>query len=81
MAVSWSPDDRFVYFLKRDDSKAPYEMFRVPAAGGQVESMGLKRADLRDIDIAPDGTRVAFSIGSFDKPQLWAIENFLPPAK
>jgi Tol biopolymer transport system component len=79
--LAWSPDDRFLYFLKREDAKAPYEMFRVPAAGGQMQSTGLKAADLRDIDIAPDGTRVAFSIGNMNKAELWALENFLPTAK
>ena len=78
---AWSPDDRFVYFLKRNDAKAPDEMFRVAAAGGQIESTGLKTMDLRDIDIAPDGRRVAFSIGAIDKPELWTLENFLPIAK
>jgi Tol biopolymer transport system component len=76
--VAWSPDDRFVYFAKRPDDKSPYEVLRVPAAGGGAESMGLKLDDIRDLDIAPDGTRIAFSIGAVNRPEIWAIKGFLP---
>ena len=76
--TAWSPDDRFVYFARRPDEKSAYELFRVPAAGGTAESMGLKVEDLRDLDIAPDGTRIAFSIGAVNRPEIWAIRKFLP---
>jgi hypothetical protein len=54
---------------------------RVPAAGGTVENTGLKVAELRNLDIAPDGTRIAFSIGAVNQPEIWAMDNFLPRAK
>lgn len=76
--LAWSPDSRQVYFLKRTDSKSSHELFRIAATGGQAESVGLKAADIRDLNIAPDGTRIAFSIGNIRKPEIWAIENFLP---
>jgi Tol biopolymer transport system component len=76
--VAWSPDDRFVYFAKRADNKSPYELFRIPAAGGTAESAGLKAEELRDLDIAPDGTHIAFSIGVVNRPEVWVMENFLP---
>ncbi len=76
--AAWSPDDRFVYFARRPNDKSPYELLRVPAAGGTPESVGLKVEDLRDLDIAPDGTRIAFSIGAVSRPEIWAIQKFLP---
>jgi Tol biopolymer transport system component len=76
--AAWSPDDRFVYFASRPDSKSPYELMRIPAAGGTAESVGLKVDDLRELDIAPDGTRIAFSIGAVNRPEIWAIKGFLP---
>jgi dipeptidyl aminopeptidase/acylaminoacyl peptidase len=75
---SWSPDDRYVYFVQRPDSHSPHELFRVPASGGAEESMGLKAMDIRDLDIAPDGRRIAFSIGAAQQTEIWAMENFLP---
>jgi hypothetical protein len=76
--VAWSSDDRFLYFAQRADAKSPYELMRVPAAGGAAESMGLKLDDIRDLDISPDGTRIAFSIGAVNRPEIWAIRGFLP---
>ena len=76
--LAWSADSRQVYFLKRIDFKSPYELFRIAATGGEAESAGLKAADIRDLNIAPDGTRIAFSIGNVQSPEIWAIENFLP---
>ena len=79
IGLTWSADDRFVYFAQRADSKSPYELFRVPAAGGTPETVGLKAQDLRDLNIAPDGKHIAFSLGSgLDVPEVWAIRNFLP---
>ena len=76
--LAWSPDSRQIYYLKRAESKSPHELFRIAATGGQEESVGLKAADIRDLNIAPDGSRIAFSIGNVWKPEIWAIENFLP---
>ena len=76
--AAWSPDDRFVYLLRKSDRTADYELFRMPATGGAEVSTGLKLPDLRDIDISPDGTRIAFSIGAVTYPEIWAMENFLP---
>jgi Tol biopolymer transport system component len=77
---AWSPDDRFVYFARRPNSQTPFELFRVPAAGGTAESAGLKVADMRAIDIAPDGTRIAFVVGAIT-PEIWKVEGFLPGKK
>jgi Tol biopolymer transport system component len=79
--LSWSPDSRYVYYLKQSAAGSPFELFRVPAAGGQEESAGLKASDIRDINIAPDGKRIVFSIGGVDTLELWALENFLSPSK
>jgi len=79
--LAWSPDDRFVYFARRPDGHAPFELFRVPVTGGSVESAGLKSEDVRDLDIAPDGTRIAFSIGAVNQPEIWSVQNFLPRGK
>jgi Tol biopolymer transport system component len=79
IGFTWSPDDRFVYFLRRANATAPHELFRVPAAGGAEERVGLAGADVRDLDIAPDGRRIAFSLGAVGRQEIWAIENF-PPA-
>lgn len=67
--------------MRRPDNRSPFELFRVPVAGGSAESAGLKSEDLRDLDIAPDGTRIAFSIGAVNQPEIWSVQNFLPRSK
>ena len=79
--LAWSPDSRYVYYLKRPGATAPYELFRIAAAGGPEEVMGLKADDIRDLDLSPDGTRIAFSICDWNHLEVWAIENFLPSGK
>jgi Tol biopolymer transport system component len=76
--AAWAPDDQFIYFARRSDSKSPYELLRISVQGGVEETTGLKVPDLRDLDISPDGTRIAFSIGAVAQPEIWALENFLP---
>ncbi len=78
--ITWSADDRFLYFTRRPDAHSPFELFRVPAGGGAPESMGLKLGGLRQIDIAPDGRRIAFSVGS-GGTQVWAVQGFLREKK
>jgi hypothetical protein len=53
----------------------------VPAAGGPEESMGLQSMELRDLHISPDGTKIAFNNGAFQRPEIWALDNFLPAGK
>jgi Tol biopolymer transport system component len=78
---SWSHDSRYVYFFRRASANAPYEMFRVPASGGAEENMGLQNMELRDLHFSPDGTKISFSNGAFQRPEIWAMDNFLPANK
>ena len=77
---AWSPDDRFVYYLKRRDGESPFELYRVTATGGPEQNLGLRFPALRDIDISPDGTKIAFSVGDPIHGEVWAIENVLSAA-
>jgi Tol biopolymer transport system component len=75
--LGWSPDDRFIFFLRRPDDSSPSELFRVPVSGGSEESTGLKGLGLGAAEIAPDGKRIV--IGAINQQtEIWAMENFLP---
>ena len=54
------------------------EIFRVRAAGGPVESTGLRGPILVDLDISPDGSRILVRWGTVNTREIWALENFLP---
>ena len=76
--VTWSPDGRHIYYVKRQTGSADGEVFRVAATGGPEEGTGLRGVDIRNLDIAPDGSRIAFAIGAVNRPEIWAIENIAP---
>ena len=85
----WTPDGRYISFLKgvKGEAQIPYEarkwqLWRVAAEGGEPQKLGLTVVGrlLAGPRLHPDGRRLAIS--SF-KPNLevWVMENFLPPTK
>ena len=75
---SWSHDSRYVYFFERADNRAPHRLYRVLATGGAAEYMELEGMELRGMAMAPDGRQILFNIGPYQRPEIWALENFLP---
>jgi hypothetical protein len=78
---AWSHDSRHVYFFKRADSRAPHRLYRVPVGGGPEEAMGLEGMELRGLELAPTGRKVFFFMGAINRPEIWAMENFLPSGR
>jgi Tol biopolymer transport system component len=83
----WTPDGQKILFtLRRQDPAKPvnsdqtFELWQVSAAGGQPQKVGLAMERLRDLNLHPDGKRLAFAAGQ-SKPEVWVMENFLPEAK
>jgi Tol biopolymer transport system component len=79
---SWTPDGRYVAFLKGVKGKTPnqWELWRVAAEGGEPQRIGLIPAHFHDARLHPDGRRVAISDVKVDF-EVWVMENFLPPLK
>jgi len=82
ISVAWSPDGRYIYFSKKTGSeeKRPWELWRIPAAGGDAENLGVKMYLFTDISIHPDGRRITFTsfVGKEKPGGVWVMENFLP---
>ena len=74
-AFAWSPDGKYVYFTRHTNSDT--ELMRIPAAGGAMESVGLRMSMIRDLTIHPDGKHIAFAGGESNNLELWALEGFL----
>jgi Tol biopolymer transport system component len=79
--LDWSPDGRYIYFPKRVSEG--WELWRVPAAGGEAENLGLKMNRFNNLSIHPDGQRITFAsfLGDEMLPKIWVMENFLPTVK
>ena len=87
LGLSWTPDSRhLLYATSRAGAEPKMELWRIPAAGGQPESLGLVTEGLAPygLSVHPDGERVAFTAGetrsASDGRQvswsadLWALE-------
>jgi len=74
----WTPDSRYVLFArgKLNDSKT-MTLWRVPAAGGEPEDLGLEMEQIMAPGISSDGRHIAFFSGGSGH-ERWVMENFLP---
>jgi Tol biopolymer transport system component len=74
--VRWSPDSRFIYFLRGNTS-----LWRIAAAGGEPALVGeLGKIPVRSIDVTHDGRQVIFGTGAGFTVEVWALENVLSVA-
>jgi Tol biopolymer transport system component len=78
LTLAWTPDGRYLLFAKRQDKQ--YELWRIPAAGGEPQKLGSLMEGFRDLCVHPDGRRIMFSVdrGPGSQDEIWVMENFLP---
>ena len=78
--VAWTPDGRHLLLAKRSDdpeTQFPHELWRIAAAGGEPESLGLTaEGGIFQVLVHPDGRRIVFTSGQPVR-ELLAAENFL----
>jgi Tol biopolymer transport system component len=79
--IQWTPDGRYILFVKQANEKAPCELWRIPAEGGQAQNLGVAMEELDELRVHPDGRRLAFMAGKKDAGEVWVMENFLPAAQ
>ncbi len=84
-ALAWTPDGSQVLFTKSSTSPQDqkYEVWRVPAEGGEPRktNLAIAGAGLRDMRVHPDGRRISYTAGEPMKSEVWVMENFLPTLK
>ena len=75
-SVVWSPNGDHIYFGATSGPLAvsvpTVEVRRIPAQGGAVEAVNLKRVGLSVFQISPDGRRVAFGVSDFAS-EVWVM--------
>ena len=81
----WSPDGRYVYFMKgvKGEAQIPYEtrkwhLWQVAAGGGEPRQLGLTLGrQMGGLRLHPDGRRLATTDFTVNL-EVWVMENFLP---
>jgi hypothetical protein len=73
-ALTWTPDQRFLLLVRGDDRS----LWKVPAAGGQAEKVGVPMENLKNLAVHPDGRQFVFDAATEEPThEIWALENFL----
>lgn len=74
----WSPDGKSLYFLSTRSGSS--QVWRLPAAGGDPVQVTKLPLDVSNLLVAPDGSRLAFSLEVFpDCPTLACTKERLDP--
>ena len=81
-SVAWSPDGKDIFFSKiiKGGKTGKCELWRIPSEGGKPEKFELALDGLINLDIHPEGSRIAFTLWHVDE-EVWVMENFLPKEK
>jgi len=78
-SFTWTRDGNHLLFSKRvAEPTVPSELWRVSAAGGEPQSLGLVMWGRGGVRAHPDGRRITFTNQTYRNNQLWMMENFLP---
>jgi len=77
LALAWSADSRYVLYGTARPGEKTQHLWRVPAAGGEPQNLGLAMEDLQEMRVHPDGRRIAFSAGKPGTSEIWVMENLL----
>lgn len=80
--VAWSPDGKYILLSKiiKGGKTGKCELWRISSTGGEPEKFDLTGGGLIDLNIHPEGSRIAFTLWQADE-EVWVMENFLPKEK
>ncbi len=78
-ALAWTPDQRYLLFVRGAPSGVASTAWRVRATGGDAEPLGVSMpAHIRMLGVHPDGRQLVFRSQVPGNLEMWALENFLP---
>ncbi len=76
--ADWTPDGKDLLFAESKIQRGyKFNFWRVPAAGGEPQNLGLQMDRVRTLRIHPEGQHIAFRAGQRIK-EIYAMDNFLP---
>jgi Tol biopolymer transport system component len=80
-SVVWTVDGNYLLLsvLDKNADSDSYELWRIPADGGEPDKLGLKTDNsFEGLSVHPDGRHITFSTIAKDVSEVWVMENFLP---
>jgi dipeptidyl aminopeptidase/acylaminoacyl peptidase len=57
----WSPNGRWLAFTSDREEEGTWQLFRMPAEGGEAERLTDRKGGVESFGWSPDGTRIAFT--------------------
>jgi Tol biopolymer transport system component len=77
--IGWSHDSRHIYVVSQPTAgPGSYEIWRVPAAGGEPEQIGIRTGWMKHLSVRPDGRQIALSVVA-GETEVWSFRE-LPQA-
>ena len=78
MFQDWTADGTALVYTRWTTTEAeePVSLWRVPADGGDPQSLGFATVGLRDVSVHPDGSRLTFTAG-WPKAEVWVMERLV----
>jgi Tol biopolymer transport system component len=79
-SMSWTPDSRGLLVAKKEQGSERVVLVDVDTGRARTLDIDVSGWDLPNVSLSPDGRSIAFLMGK-QSQEVWAMENFLPPAK
>jgi Tol biopolymer transport system component len=76
----WTPDGKYVVFMKYDVDEKGSSFWRVSSEGGEPQKLWQSKIFGGDMSIHPNGKQIAYTIFGHEM-EIWVMENFLPEEK
>lgn len=80
ISITWTADGRYILFSRKQKDSRKWDLWRIPAEGGEAQKLELTMMSFWNLNVHPDGRRIAFSSYGLTPPrsEIWVMENFLP---
>ncbi len=80
--ITWSADGKYILFSKKEPGHEGWELCRIPADGGELQTLGLEvEKSFMNLSSHPSGQKIAFSTSDQTTAEFWEMKNFLPATK
>ena len=79
-SLAWTTDGQTILFTQQSGTKT--QIMRIPSQGGTPEFTGIEAEGwIGDMDVSPDGARIAYSAATGAVSELWSLDNVLAAVK